>query len=201
MAYVFRFEIHKIEILPFGAYLSLKDFYFQPIWKEICVVLAGLCSHIFIYLGIKLLFDGIYQDYLLTMNMFVFAFNLLPIYPLDGGRVLGLLLQSVMDLKKALLMTLKISIFVYCVLFLFYVQMNTLVILGYLFFQLLKYYRFIYAYLRIYYGRIPSLSSNRPPIIHRQLNYRRGFYNYYLINGNLRDEKEIFDILLKSIKK
>ena len=46
--------------------------------------------------------QGIYQDYLLTMNMFVFAFNLLPIYPLDGSRVIGLLLQSIMDLKKSL---------------------------------------------------------------------------------------------------
>lgn len=201
MACYFHFQIQKIEILPFGAYLSLKDFYFQSIWKEMCVVLAGPCSHIFIYLGIHLLSDSLYQDYLLTMNMFIFAFNLLPIYPLDGGRVLGLLLQCVMDLKKAMLTTLKISVFVYCVLFLFYFQMNTLVILGYLFFQLIKYYQFVYAYLRTYYSRIPSLSKKRPPIIHRQLTYRRGFYNYYLINGNLRDEKEIYDILLKSIKK
>ena len=29
MAYYFRFQIQKIEILPFGAYLYLEDFYFQ----------------------------------------------------------------------------------------------------------------------------------------------------------------------------
>ncbi len=111
---LFSFSIEKIEILPFGAYLYLEDFYFQPIWKEMCVVLAGPCSHLFIYAGIQMLSHGVYQDFLLTMNMFVLCFNLLPIYPLDGGRFLSLLLQSIIDLKKALLITLKISIFVYC---------------------------------------------------------------------------------------
>ena len=38
MAYYFDFEIDKVEILPFGAYLSLNDFYFHPIREEICVV-------------------------------------------------------------------------------------------------------------------------------------------------------------------
>ena len=68
-----------------------------------CVVLAGPISHLFIYFAIQIISFGIYQQFLMTMNMFVFAFNLLPIYPLDGGRFMSLLLQSIMDLKKALL--------------------------------------------------------------------------------------------------
>ena len=75
MAYYFHFQIKKIELLPFGAYLYLKDFYFQSIWKEMCVVLAGPCSHLFIYAGIQMLSHGVYQDFLLTMNMFVLCFN------------------------------------------------------------------------------------------------------------------------------
>ena len=201
MAYYFHFQVYKIEILPFGAYLSLEDFYFQPIWKEMCVVLAGPSSHLFIYIGICLLTMGVYQDYLLTMNMFVFWFNLLPLYPMDGGRFFSLLLQSIMDLKKALILTLKFSVFVYCLLFLFYLQTNTFVILSYLFYQLVCFYQFIYIYLRTYYSKIPSFSIYRPPIVHQQLCYRRGYHNYYLINGILKDEKEMVSILLKSIKK
>lgn len=201
MAYYFRFQIQKIELLPFGAYLYLEDFYFQPIWKEMCVVLAGPCSHLFIYAGIQMLSHGVYQDFLLTMNMFVLCFNLLPIYPLDGGRFLSLLLQSIIDLKKALLTTLKISIFVYCLLFLFYLQTNTLIIIGYLFYQLVCYYRFIYVYLRTYYGMIPSFLNKCPPIVHQRLIYRRGFHNYYLMEGKIKDEKEMVEILLKNIKK
>ena len=119
MAYYFDFEIDKVEILPFGAYLSLNDFYFHPIREEICVVLAGPCSHLLIYGLILALSSGVYQEYLLTMNIMVFVFNLVPIYPMDGGRIIGLILQSVMDLKKALYLTLKISVFVFCILFCF----------------------------------------------------------------------------------
>ena len=201
MAYYFHFQIKKIELLPFGAYLHLEDFYFQSIWKEMCVVLAGPCSHLFIYAGIQMLSHGVYQDFLLTMNMFVLCFNLLPIYPLDGGRFLSLLLQSIMDLKKSLFLTLKISIFVYCLLFLFYLQMNTVVILCYLFYQLCCFYRFIFIYLRTYYGRIPSFSNQRPPLVHDRIIYRRGYHNYYVIDQKMRDEKEIVPEFLKSIKK
>lgn len=200
MAYYFHFQIKKVEILPFGAYLTLDDFYYRSIIQEMCVVLAGPCSHIVIGLFIPLLTKGVYQEYLLMMNQFVFLFNILPIYPLDGGRFMSLLLQSVMDLKKSLILTLKISIFVYCLLFLFYLQINTIVILCYLLYQLIQYYQFIYDYLRIYYSRIPSFLENRPILIHHHLIYRRGYHNYYLIKEQLLDEKEVISDLIMNIK-
>lgn len=201
MAYYFHFRIQKIEVLPFGAYLVLDDFYFHSILHEMCVVLAGPCSHLLIYEGIVLFSEGVYQQYLLTMNMFVFLFNLLPIYPLDGSRFLCLLLQSVMDLKRALWWNLKISVLMYCLLLIFYLQSNTVVILSYLFYQIFHYHQFIYTYLRQYYSKIPSFSCHRPPIIQQRLYYRRGYHNYYQIHSQIIDEKEMVPFLLKSIKK
>lgn len=201
MAYYFRFEIEKIVVLPFGAYLSLHDFYFHSIWQEICVVAAGPCSHFFIWIMIQNFTQGIYQDYLLTMNMFVFAFNLLPIYPLDGSRVIGLLLQSIMDLKKSLFLQLKISVFVYSFLFAFYIQTNTVVILSYLLLQQFYLYKFIPDYLRRYYSQIPTFSQKRKSVVHDRFVYRRGYQNYYFINGYLSDEKERMFDLLENIKK
>ena len=55
MAYYFHFEIEEVQILPFGAYLSLKDFYNHEIVEEICVVLAGPCSHLIMFMIIELL--------------------------------------------------------------------------------------------------------------------------------------------------
>lgn len=63
MAYYFHFQIEKIEILPFGAYLFIKDFYYHSILEEICVVLAGPCSHLIIDFFISFLnenFSGIF---------------------------------------------------------------------------------------------------------------------------------------------
>lgn len=201
MAYYFHFEIDKIEILPFGAYLSLDDFYFHPIIHEICVVLAGPCSHLFIYWLIVSFTQGVYQDYLLSMNMFVFVFNLVPIYPMDGGRILGLVLQSVMDLKKSMYLHLKISVFTFCFLSVFYLRINTLIILSYLLMQQFLYYKFIPQYLRKYYSQIPTLYERSQMIVHDRLIYRRGYHNYYLQGSQMRDEKEMIFALLKDIKK
>lgn len=113
MAYSFHFQIKKIEILPFGAYLSLEDFYFHPIWQEICVVLAGPCSHLLIFFCINFFDNGVFKEYLLDMNRLVFLFNLMPIYPLDGSRIIGLILQRLMDLKKVYIFILSYLCFHY----------------------------------------------------------------------------------------
>lgn len=201
MAYYFNFKIDKIEILPFGAYLSLKDFYFHPILHEICVVLAGPCSHLFIYAFIQTMSSGVYHDYLLEMNLWVFFFNLIPIYPMDGSRVVGLLLQRFMDLKNALYLNLKLSVFAFCVFFVCFCQINTIIILGYLLIQQIEYMKFIPIYLRKYYTQIPTFDDSRKVIINECLIYRRGYHNYYYINNHLTDEKEIVFDLLKSVKK
>ncbi|WP_028043781.1 site-2 protease family protein [Candidatus Stoquefichus massiliensis] len=200
MAYYFHFEIEKIEILPFGAYLSLHDFYFHSIWQEICVVLAGPCSHFLIYMMILSMHQSIYQEYLLTMNMFIFGFNLLPIYPLDGNRFLGLLLQSVMDLKQSLIWQLKISVLVYCLLFVFYFQTNTIIILCYLFIQQFYLYKFIPDYLRRYYSRIPTFLEFDKVYIHKNIGYRRGYQNYYMKNGQLINQVDMMYQLLETVK-
>lgn len=200
MAYYFHFEIEKIEILPFGAYLSLHDFYFHSIGQEICVVLAGPCSHLLIYWMILSMNQSVYREYLLTMNMFVFVFNLLPIYPLDGNRFLGLLLQSVMDLKQSLIWQLKISVFVYCLLFVFYIQTNTMIILSYLFIQQFYLYKFIPDYLRRYYSRIPTYLNSDKVYIHKYMGYRRGYLNYYLKDGQLIHQKDMMYQLLETVK-
>jgi len=200
MAYYFHFQIEKIEILPFGAYLSLKDFYFHPIKEELCVVIAGPCSHLFIDMIITFLFKGEFYDYLKTMNLLIFLFNLMPIYPLDGHRVLCLLLQSVLDLKEALYFSLKISIFSLIILGVCYCEINTIVLISFLCIQQFSFYRFIPQYLRLYYSRINIIKKNKRKKFHYQAKYRRGYHNYYFINSSLYDETQIVHLLLKNIK-
>lgn len=201
MAYYFHFEIDKIEILPFGAYLSLDDFFYHPIIHEICVVLAGPCSHLFLYFFIETFINGVYQDYLLMMNMFVFGFNLVPIYPMDGGRLMSLLLQRLMDLKRALELSLKISVFSFCVLSICYLKINTLVIIGYLFVQQITYWKAIPTMLRQYYSHIPSLYERKKIILNQKFIYRRDYHNYYQRQEGMVDEKDMVYELLLSVKK
>ncbi len=201
MAYYFHFKINKVEILPFGAYLSLDDFYFHPILHELCVVLCGPCSHLFIAFFIQQMTTGVYQEYLYSMNTWVFMFNLIPIYPMDGHRIICLLLQYVTDLKDSFYISLKVSVFCFCVFSLLYFRVNTMVILSYLFIQQFYCYKSISIYLRKYYSQISTFSTASKIIVHKDLLYRRGYHNYYLLNDNLYDEKDIVYLLLKDVKK
>lgn len=201
MAYYFHFQIEKIEILPFGAYLSLSDFYFHPICHELCVVLSGPCSHLFIYYFIDYFFHGAIQNELFVINSFVFFFNLLPIYPMDGHRIICLILQAFIDLKNAMYLSLKISVFSFVILAIFYFHYNTIIIIGYLFYQQFSLMKFIPTYLREFYSKIPSLYDREKIKVHHHLYYNRGYYNYYLLDSCLYDEKDIMFDLLKTVKK
>ena len=200
MAYYFHFQIQKIEILPFGAYLSIDDFYFHPIIEEMCVVLAGPCCHFFLYLIINSFAYSVYRDYLLEMNMLILGFNMLPIYPLDGGRVIGLILQRFLDLKTALYFQLKLSVFALCILCVFYLRMNTVMIIGYLFVQQFLYKQSIPLQLRQIYSCIPTFHFSKVKV-HHDFIYRRGYHNYYMRNQKLYDEKQMMFELMKTIEK
>lgn len=200
MAYYFQFDIEKIEVLPFGAYLSIRDFYFHPIYEELCVVLAGPCSHLFMFLLIEIFAQGELKMHLLTFNSYVFYFNLLPIYPMDGQRIISLLLQSLIDLKNALYLSLKLSVLSFAVLSVFYLNKYTFIIISFLIYEQFNYMKYIPQYLRNYYSNIPSLYDRKKYIVNHCYVYRRGYHNYYEIDSYLYDETRVIYALLKNIK-
>ena len=118
---LFSFWNWKSRNLTFWSLFIFTWFLFHSLMEEMCVVLAGPCSHLIIYSMICLCSQGVYRDYLLLMNMCVFGFNLLPIYPMDGYRLINLLLQSLIDLKKAFYFSLKLSVFSFLHLFLCFI--------------------------------------------------------------------------------
>lgn len=198
MAYYFTFDIVEVTILPFGAYVYISDFYYQSIWKEICVVFAGPCSHIIIHLFGYYFLHGDMQVYILTYNAMIFGFNLVPIYPLDGNRLIGLIMQSVADLQKSFYIQLTISIVCLIVLTIFYLRISTAIIIIYLYFEQFRLYRFIPQYLQHYY-----LSNHLDSVgyaVHHKMIYLRGKNNYYMYQGKIVDEKTMRFMLIKSIK-
>lgn len=92
-AKAFHYEVPQVVLYPFGFGASILHLGHGSLWRETLILLAGPCVHLIIpFLLIVLVkFDLIsitYANYLEQLNQSVLLFNLLPIYPLDGGRIL-----------------------------------------------------------------------------------------------------------------
>ena len=102
----------KMDLMPTGLAISFKinvDYYNKKIGKgnlftikKILVALAGPFTNLLMVI----IFSFLNIDYNLKLmiiysNWLMFFFNLLPIYPLDGGRILGGILHLNMGLNKS----------------------------------------------------------------------------------------------------
>ena len=99
---------NKLEINPFGFLISFNNESNKV--KEVFVALAGPVMSI----GLAILFQNINFRYItieevVYSNILIFLFNMLPIYPLDGGRIVKGLLHIKMGEIKSEKLANKIS--------------------------------------------------------------------------------------------
>ena len=110
----------KIELMPFGVSISFKikvKEYNKKIKKgnllevkKILVALAGpLTNFIIIVITNNLKIDIFKGLMIIYTNLLIMIFNLLPIYPLDGGRILKGILHINFGIRKSELYTNIIS--------------------------------------------------------------------------------------------
>lgn len=98
IAYLFHYPIRKIIIYPFGLCAIIESIGYRSGLKDLCVLIAGPLTHLFepvllyLFVGTHIISYTFYE-YLCLMNASILVFNMLPIYPLDGGRILELCLQ------------------------------------------------------------------------------------------------------------
>ena len=102
----------KIELMPFGVSISFKinvKEYNRKIkkanileLKKIIVAIAGpLTNLLIILITSKLKLEIIKEITIIYTNILIMMFNLLPIYPLDGGRIVKSLIYLFLGKKKA----------------------------------------------------------------------------------------------------
>ena len=93
------YELGAVRILPFGVNLKLAEEHFRSPRDEMMVAAAGPAVNLLLLL-IGLLFSYA-TDFQITFyiysNIFMLLINLLPIVPLDGGRILRACLHTEFD--------------------------------------------------------------------------------------------------------
>lgn len=117
VAKIFKLKINYIVLYPTGFQADIENLdHLKPI-PQILVIIAGPLSYfitLFIanyLLKINTISVFGYQT-ILEYNFVILVFNLLPLYPLDGGKLLDIILATILDEKITRIVRSIISFFV-----------------------------------------------------------------------------------------
>ncbi len=117
-AKILKWNIEKLVIYPFGGCVKLNEKLTKPIKEEMLILINGPLIQVLFFLSLYylsqkgLLISQRNIEILKTYNYTLLIFNLLPIYPLDGGKILNLILNKLMPYKKSNKLTIIISILI-----------------------------------------------------------------------------------------
>lgn len=122
MAKVFRWRIRKVMLWVFGGVMETDEHGNRSIKEDLLVTIAGPAQHFLIYLLFIILLEaGIITDPIynmaVTYNTTILLFNLLPIWPLDGGKIIFILLSAKLPYRKSFNITLVLSMVFTVILF------------------------------------------------------------------------------------
>jgi stage IV sporulation protein FB len=175
------------------------DLNINPI-KELLVLLNGPLFQIIAYFILLIIIPS-ERDIIIIYHYGILLFNLLPIYPLDGGKIVNLFIQVFIPYKLALKVVIFISYIIVILLFIFLdKKINTFIIVLFLSFLIFREYRRInYIYNKFILERYLKLYKfKKSKIINNINNLYRNRRHLIKENDRYFEENEYF---LKKIKK
>lgn len=111
----FGWRMTEIELLPFGGVAKTDEWGTVPAREELIVAVAGPA-----YNGIMIVFGAVcflsgwwtaeWAQFFVTANLWLAGFNLLPVYPLDGGRILHAFLSYTFPYRTCITSSLFMSL-------------------------------------------------------------------------------------------
>ncbi len=202
----FSWRVKKISILPFGGVAEMDEHGNRPLKEEAIVTLAGPVQHLWLMAAAFVLHEfGLIQEFIFTnfiqFNLMILLFNLLPIWPLDGGKFIFLWLSLKDSFPKAFKQTLIISIFVvalFAILMLMIepINLNVWIVISFILFTLRYEWRqsryvFIRFLMERYYGKKNEFRKLKPIVvepdelvIHVLERFQRGYKHPIIIEKN-----------------
>lgn len=124
VARLFGHKVEKISIYPFGFSATIPHLNHLNSLEIIFILVGGIGFHLIFPFFFEFLYkfefiSYVYYQYLNQINRSIFLFNLLPIFPLDGGRFIFSILRMIFNYKTSKRLTLFISIYIILILFIY----------------------------------------------------------------------------------
>lgn len=126
---LFSWKIKKILLLPFGGITIFEVPLNIPIKQEFIVSISGV---LYQNIGFFLLSCFFSYDKIISIHLFLMIFNLLPIYPLDGSKIIKCFLEKIFPFKLSHLFMLSISFFTSLIILIYTKSLSFFIILLFL---------------------------------------------------------------------
>lgn len=210
-------KVTEIELLPFGGVATIENEAAADPLDEIVVALAGPFLNItMIFVSLLFWWSGVWTEewtrFFVTSNVIIAGFNLLPIWPLDGGRILQALLCFRLPYRTAALVSLGASSLLSALMLGvsgLSQQVNVLIIAAYLLVvNAQAFLRFPYQFFRFlmdkyirqteHDNQLHSVSlSPTTTAMEATQQLRKGYYHlFYIKGGGLLSEEQLLYALL-----
>ena len=205
---IFKWKISKITFSITGGYITYDEEIDKPFIEEFIISIAGFFMQLLIFMLSFILFkvnviDSNIYYMINNYNISIFLFNLIPIYPLDGSKILSIFLNIYFPYKKALKITNILSIIIIIIIILLFI---------------FKYFKIEYSYIMILVFLIKKIYANvkntnfmfhkflferyKSPIKVNKYNYvnssdinkfKRGCKNFFYIDNYYHSERSILN--------
>ena len=146
VAKLFNWHIEKIEVYPFGGCVKFNEDINRPSYEELLILLAGPIIQMLTFVIVLILYKN---DLLSLRNYLIFKeynyslliFNLMPIYPLDGGRLFNILMNYLLPYKKGNKLVILISFIIMLFLIFYFKNVNFLFMSFIILLEIYLYYK------------------------------------------------------------
>lgn len=97
-AKIFKVKCRKITLTIIGGFIELDDYSSLSTIPKIIINLSGIIVNLLLFLLIKVInFNFLDNNIISSYNLLMIIFNLLPITPLDGHKILKSLLETLFE--------------------------------------------------------------------------------------------------------
>ena len=138
-ALYYKWNIKKIIILPFGGITIFNEYINKSLKEEFVILILGPLFQILFYF--ILCFFNIESTLIINYHYSLLLFNLLPIIPLDGSKLLNIILNKITNFKLSHMLTIYISILTIIFLLIKNKNMVLYIIIFFILLKVIKEYR------------------------------------------------------------
>ena len=112
---IFKWKIDKIYLYPFGGLIKYNEIIDKPFKEEFLIAISGILNQLLVYLIFFLLYkNNIINNYFFNIlknyNYSILFFNLIPIIPLDGSKILNIILNKIFSFRRSYILLNIISV-------------------------------------------------------------------------------------------